>query len=121
MGKALENVTETATGFGRDVKDSVVEFGRSMGGKIDTARARTGDALSNAAASVREASARIDVLAGSAAHSLDAAGSVVKEANLNSVRRGLRRFAGNNLTATVMAAIVLGYFIGAAFGRKSAT
>jgi len=120
MGNTLKDVAATASDFGRDVKDSVVEFGKSAGRKIDTARARTGEALSDAAASVRHASARIDVLAGSAASSLDTAATTVKQASLKNARRGLRKFAGNNLAATVMAAVVLGYLIGAAFGRKRA-
>jgi len=120
MGNTLKDAAETATDFGRDVKDSVLEFGKSAGRKIDTARTRTGDVLSNAAASVRQASAKIDVIAGSAAHSLDAAATAVKKANAKRVRRGLWRFAGNNLTATIVGALVLGYFIGAACGRKGA-
>jgi len=120
MGNTLKDVAETATDFSRDVKDSVVEFGKSMGGKIDTARARTGEALTSAAASVRQASAKMDVLAGSAAHNLDAAATAVKKADARRVRRGLGKFASNNLTATVVGALVLGYLVGAAFGRKSA-
>jgi hypothetical protein len=62
----------------------------------------------------------MDVLAGGAASSLDAAASAVKEADFKSVRSGLRRFGQSNLTVTVLAAIAVGYLIGAAFGRRSA-
>ena len=120
MGNSLENVTDAATQFSRDVKDSVVELGKSMGRKIDTARAQTSGALSDAAATVRHASARMDVLAGGAASGLDAAATVVKKADAKSLRRGLGKLAGNNLAATILAGIILGYFVGAAFGRKSA-
>jgi hypothetical protein len=120
MGNTLNDVVETATKMGRDVKDSVVEFEKSAERKIDTARGQTGDVLRHAAASVRQASARMDVLAGSAASGLDAAATAVKEADFKSLRSGLRRFGQNNLTATVLAAIAVGYLMGAAFGRRSA-
>jgi hypothetical protein len=120
MANTLKDVTEAATNMSRDVKDSVVEFGKSAGRKIDTAREQTGDALREAASSVRQGSARIDVLAGSAASRLDAAATALKEANFNSVCTGVRRFAQNNLTATVVAAIAIGYLVGSALNRPKA-
>jgi len=120
MANTLKDVTEAATNMSRDVKDSVVEFGKSAGRKIDTAREQTGDALREAASSVRQGSARIDVLAGSAASRLDAAATALKEANFNSVCTGVRRFAQNNLTATVVAAIAIGYLVGSARNRPKA-
>jgi hypothetical protein len=113
-------MAEAAANAGRDVKDSVMEFGKTAGRKIDTAREQTGDALRGAASSVREGSAHLDVLAGNTASRLDAAATAVKEADLSSVCSGLRRFGQNNLTATVVAAVAIGYLIGSAFGRKSA-
>ena len=120
MGNALKDVTETATHIGRDVKHSLVEFGKSAGRKIDTARVQTGDALSDAAASVRHASSRIDALADNTASSLDAAAKAVKKARIKNVGRGVRRFAGNHLTATFLAATILGYFVGSTIAHRRA-
>ena len=120
MGNALKDVTETATHIGRDVKHSLVEFGKSAGRKFDTARVQTGGALSDAAASVRHASAKIDALADNTASSLDAAAKAVKKASFKNAGRRVRRFAGNNLTATFMAAMILGYFVGSAIGHRRA-
>jgi hypothetical protein len=104
MATTLKDAPEAATNMSRDVKDSVVEFSKSAGRKIDTAREQTSEALREAASSVRQGSARLDVLAGSAASRLDAAATAVKDASFNSVCTGLRRFGQNNLTATVVAA-----------------
>jgi len=91
MATTIKDVTEAAANVSRDVKDSVVEFSKSAGRKIDTARELTGEALRDAASSVRQGSARIDVLAGSTASRLDAAATAVKDANFKSVCTGLRR------------------------------
>jgi len=117
MTTRLKDVTEAATNMSRDVKDSVVEFSKSAGRKIDTAREQTGEALREAASSVRQGSARLDVLAGSAASRLDAAAIAVKDANFKSVCTGLRRFGQNNLTATVVAAMAIGFLAGSALNR----
>jgi hypothetical protein len=121
MVTTLKDVAEAATNMSRDAKDSVMEFGKSAGRKIDTAREQTGDALQSAASSVREGSARIDVFAGSAASRLDAAATAVKDANMKTVYSGLRRFGQSNFIATVVAAVAVGYLVGAALGRKSAS
>jgi hypothetical protein len=120
MATTAKDVADAAMNMSRDVKDSVVEFSKSAGRKIDTAREQTGDALREAAATVRQGSARIDVLAGSAASHLDAAATAVKDANLKSVSTGLRRFGQNNLLATVLAAVAVGYLVGSALNRPSA-
>ena len=114
MATTIKDVTEAAANVSRDVKDSVVEFSKSAGRKIDTARELTGEALRDAASSVRQGSARIDVLAGSTASRLDAAATAVKDANFKSVCTGLRRIGQNNLTATVVAAMAIGYLAGSA-------
>lgn len=119
MVNKLKDVADAATSMSRDVKDSVVEFGKSAARKIDTAREQTGEALHSAASSMREGSARMDVFAGSAASRLDSAASAVKEADLNSVCTGLRRFAQNNVTATVLFAVAIGYLAGSALGRRN--
>ena len=118
MATTIKDVTEAAANMSRDVKDSVVEFSKSAGRKIDTARELTGEALREAASSVRQGSARIDVLAGSTASRLDAAATAVKDANFKSVGRGLRRFGQNNLTVTVVAAMARGYLAGSALTRS---
>jgi hypothetical protein len=117
MGNALNDVTDAAAGMSRDVKDSVVEFGKAAARKIDTAREQSSDVLREVASSLRQASARMDVLAGSAANSLDSAAEAVKEANLQRVGAGIRRFGQRNLVATLLVAVAVGYFVGSAFNR----
>ena len=113
----LKDVTDAAANVSRDVKDSVVEFSKSAARKIDTAREQTAGALREAASSVRQGSARMDVVAGSTASRLDSAATAVKEANFKSVFTGLRRFGQNNFTATVVAAMAIGYLVGSAMSR----
>jgi len=121
MEHTLNEVADSAAAMGRNVKDSVVEFGKSASRKIDTVREHSGDSLRDLASSLRQASARMHVLAGSAASSLDAAATAVKKADFQDIRSGMRRLAQNNLAATVLAAIALGYFIASALNRgKSA-
>jgi hypothetical protein len=117
MATTLKEAAATALDTGRDVKDSVVEFVRSAGGKIDTARDQTGDALHAAAASVRKGSAKIDVMAGDAASRLDTTASFVKDADLKGLSDGVRRFGQSNLTLTVLVAAAAGLWVGLALGR----
>ena len=120
MTTKLNVVAETARELGRDVKDSVADFGRSAGRKIDVARDQTGDALHAAASSVRKGSAKIDVMAGDAASRLDTTASFVKDADLKSLSAGVRRFGQTNLTLTVLVAAAAGLWVGLALGRTRA-
>jgi len=119
MATTLKDVTDSALDLGRDVKDSAEQFGRAASGKIDTAREQASGALRDAAASVRKGSARIDVMAGSAASRLDAAATAVKDADMKSVSAGVRRFGQNNLGATVAFAVAFGFLVGSAFRRSN--
>ena len=49
----LRTLTETASELGKEARESMEEFGRSAGKKLDEARDETGDALHAAASSVR--------------------------------------------------------------------
>jgi hypothetical protein len=117
MASTIRDAAATAGDFGRDVKDSIAEFGRSASGKIDTAREQTSDALRGAAASVRQGSAKLDVLAGSAASRLDAAATAVKDTDLQSLGAGLRRFGQRHLTGIVLGAIAVGYLAGSVVNK----
>lgn len=110
----LQTAAETA----HDVQDSVAEFGRTAGRKIEEARDQTSDALHGAASSVRHGSAKIDVLAAGAASRLDATASFVKDTDLSA---SLRRFGRNHLTEVVIAAVAVGYLAGSAFHRTKTT
>ena len=113
--------SRTAAETANDVKDSVVEFGRSAGRKIEEVRDQTSGALHGAASSVRQGSARIDVLAADAASRLDAPSSFVKDADLKGVSDSLRRFGRNHLTGVLIAAVAVGYLAGSAFNRVKTT
>jgi hypothetical protein len=117
MSNTLNDVTESATSMSRDVKDSVVEFGRAAARKIDTAREHSGEVLREVASSLRQASARMDVLAGSAASSLDTAAEAVRDVNLQRFGAGIKRFGQRNITATVLVAIAAGFFVASALHR----
>ena len=108
---------KAAADTAQDVKDSVVEFGRSAGRKMEEARDHTSGALHQAASSVRQGSARIDVLAAGAASRLDATASFVKDADLKGISASLRRFGRNHLTEVLIAAVAVGYLAGSAFNR----
>jgi len=101
----------------------VEEFGRSAGRKLDEARDETGGALHAAASSVRatgrKGSAAIDDLTAGAADRLDATASYVENHDLSDVFTGLRRFARRHLTGSLVAAVAIGLFAGAALNRAA--
>jgi ElaB/YqjD/DUF883 family membrane-anchored ribosome-binding protein len=111
----LKTVTETAA----DVKESVQEFARSAGRKIDEAREGTGSALHAVASSVRNGSAAIDSVAAGAAKKLDATGSFVENWELRDVFNGLRNFGRSHLAGTVMVAAAAGFLAGSALRRAA--
>lgn len=115
MVTTLKTVTETAA----DVKESVQEFARSAGRKIDEAREGTGRSLHAAASSVRSGSAAIDNVAAGAANKLDATGSFVENWELRSVFTGLRKFGRSHLAGTVMVAAAAGFLAGSALRRAT--
>lgn len=115
METSLKQAASTALDLGRDVKDSVVELAR----KIDSARDQTGDALHDAASSMRRSSAKIDNLAKDAAKRLDATASFVEDANLKGLGNGVQRFAQNHLTFTLLVAAAAGFWAATAFSRAT--
>ena len=114
----LKAVTETATEFGKDTKDSIEEFGRSAGRKMDEARDETGDALHAAASSVRttgrQSSKAIDNCATRTADRLDSAASYVKDHDLRGM---LRKFGRQHITGSLVAAVAIGFLAGSALAR----
>jgi hypothetical protein len=117
MATTLKDLASTAMDIGRDVKDTVVQFGESAGRKIDDARDQTGGALHAAASSMRKGSAKIDVLAGSAAKKLDTTASFVEDANMKGLFAGARRFGQNHLTLTVLAGVAVGFWAASTLSR----
>jgi len=116
---SMRNVTDAA----HDAKESVVDFGRSAGEKLDGAREDAAGALHTAASSVRatgrQGSAAIGSLAKGAADRLDATASYVEDYDLRDVLSGLRRFGRRHLTATVVLAGAMGFCAGAAINRAT--
>ena len=110
----LKEVTETASQFGKDVKDSVEDFSRSAGKKFEAAKEGTGDALHSAASSVRKGSAAID----NVADRLDATGTFVEDCELKSAFKGLRKFGRSHLTESLVVAAAIGFLAGSAFRRS---
>jgi ElaB/YqjD/DUF883 family membrane-anchored ribosome-binding protein len=117
----LRTLTEKASQLGTGAKESVEEFGRSAGRKLDEAREDTGDALHSAASSVRATGRRgseaIGNLATGAADRLDATAFYVEEHDLRSALTGLRRFGRKHLTGSLVAATAIGFLAGAALSR----
>ena len=112
-----KTITETASELGKDVKESVHQFGRSAGKGFDAARDSTGDALHAAASSVRKGSAALDRAAAGASDRLDATASYVEEYELRDTVAGLRKLGRKHLTGSLITAVALGFFAGAAFSR----
>ena len=117
MATNLKDVANSALEMGREVKESVAQFGRSATEKIDTAREHTSDTLHSAAESVRRGSARLDVAAGNAANRLDTAASKVKDADLNGLCASARQFGQNHLTFSLLVAAAVGIWAGLALSR----
>ena len=121
----LEKVTETASEFGKETKESIEELGRSAGRKLDGAREQTGAALHSAASSVRstgrESSAAIDNCSTHTADRLDATGSYIEDHDLGDAVTGLRRFARRHLTGSLVAAGTIGVLAGAFLSRATHT
>jgi ElaB/YqjD/DUF883 family membrane-anchored ribosome-binding protein len=121
MATTLNNVAESALDFSRDVLDSMTQFGRTAGKKIDSARGQTGDALHSAASSMRRNSSKIDGLARNAAKRLDATAHFVEHADLKGLRTGARRFGHNHLTLSLLVAAAAGFLAGVTLCRGSRT
>jgi hypothetical protein len=115
----LKTVAETAAELGKEVKQSVNEFGRSAGSRLENARAGTGSALHAAASSVRKGSAAIDGLAAGAANRLDATASYVEGFEVKNAFARLREFGTSHLTATIVGAAAAGFLAGSALSRAS--
>jgi ABC-type transporter Mla subunit MlaD len=118
---SLKTVTDAASELGKDAKESVEELGRTAGRKLDDARDQTGGALHAAASSVRktgrQGSEAIDNFATGAADRLDATASYVEDHDLKEVFKGLRKFARQHLTGSLVFAVAIGFLAGAALNR----
>lgn len=116
-------ITETASEFGKEAKDSIEELGRSAGRKLDEAREETGGALHSAASSVRSAgrqgSAAIDNCSTRTADRLDATASYIEDHDLGDALTGLRRFAHRHPAGTLVAAVAVGFLAGSAICRAT--
>jgi hypothetical protein len=118
MATSIKQVAATAFDMSRDVKDSVADFGRSAGRKIDHARSQTGGALHAVASTVRKGSRKIDNFAYGTAKRLDATARFVEDADLKGLRSGARRFAQNHLTLTLLVSAVAGFWAASALNRS---
>jgi hypothetical protein len=116
---SLKTLTDAASELGKDARDSVEEFGR----KFDDARDETAGALHTAASSVRrtgrQSSAAIDNLTTGTADRLDATASFVEDHDLRDVFNGLRKFGRRHLAGSLMVAVAVGFFAGAALNRMA--
>ena len=119
----LDELTERASGLGKNAKESIEGLGRSANRKLDDARDETGDALHTAASSVRktgrQSSEAIGNLAGTTADRLDAAASYVEDLDLRDAFAGLRRFGRRHLTGCLVATGAIGFLAGSAFCRAT--
>ena len=119
----LRTLTDTASELGKEARESVEEFGRSAGRKVDQARDDTGDALHAAASSVRstgrKSSEAIDNCSTRTADRLDATASYVEDHDLRDVFTGLRKFGRRHLTGSLVAAAALGFLAGSAISKAT--
>ncbi len=111
----IRTLTEKASELGTGAKESMNELGRSAGRKLDEAREDTGDALHSAASSVRATGDAIDNFTTGAADRLDATASYVEDHDLKGVFADLRKFGRRHMTGSLVAAAVIGFFVGSAF------
>ena len=118
---SLKTLPDAASEQGKDARESAEEMGRSAGRKLEGARCETVGALHSAASSVRrtgrQGSDAIDSLATGAADRLDATASYVQDHDLRDVFTGLRRFGRRHLAGSLVAAVAVGFFAGAALNR----
>ena len=118
---SLKTVVDAASELGKDARESVEELGRTAGRKLDDAREDTAGALHTAASSVRktgrQGSEVIDNLATGAADRLDATASYVEDHDLEDAFNGLRKFARRHVTGSLVFAVAIGFFAGAALNR----
>ena len=119
----LKSMTETASEFGKEAKESMEELGRSAGRRIDEARDETGDALHAAASSVRRTghhgSETIDNLTASTADRLDSTASFVEDHDLGDAFNALRGFGRRHLTGALVTAAAVGFITGSALRRAT--
>jgi hypothetical protein len=118
---SLETLTDAASELGKHAKESAEELGRSAGRKLEGARCETAGALHSAASSVRrtgrQGSEAIDNLATGAADRLEATATYVQDHDLRDVFTGLRRFGRRHLAGSLVVAVAVGFFAGAALNR----
>jgi len=107
---SLKTVTDAASEFGKDAKES-----------LDNAREQTAGALYTTASSARrtgrQGSEVIDNLASGAADRLDATASYIEDHDLRKVVRDLRAFGRRHLTGSLVFAVAIGFLAGAALNR----
>jgi ElaB/YqjD/DUF883 family membrane-anchored ribosome-binding protein len=117
----LMTLTESASELGKEARESIDELGRSAGRSLDKARDETGDALHEAASSVRKTGRRgseaIEQLATGTADRLDATASYVEDHDLSQAYAGLRRFGRRHLTGAMVATAGIGFLAGLALCR----
>jgi hypothetical protein len=119
----IKKITETVSEFGGEAKDQMEKLGRSAAWTVDEAREQTGEALHEAASSVRstgvQGSEAIDRLANGTADRLDGAATFVEEHDLKGAITGLRRFGKQHMTGSLVAAAAIGFLAGSALGRAT--
>lgn len=119
----FETVTETASEFGKEAKESVEQLGRSAARTVDEMRGETAGALHAAASSVRttgrQGSAAIENLATDSADRLDATALYVEDHDLRRVLTGLRTFGRRHLTGSLVVAAAVGFLAGSALRRAT--
>jgi ElaB/YqjD/DUF883 family membrane-anchored ribosome-binding protein len=117
----FRSVTENASDLSEKVKESVGDFSKVAGRKLEAARDETSGALHTAAASVRKSSAALRNLGTRAADRLDATAGFVEDCSLKSVRASLRKLTREHTTACLVGAAAIGFFAGSMIGRAAAS
>jgi len=113
----LKETAENALEMGKQVKESVVAFGETAATKAADVRDGAGQALHNAAWSVRKGSAAIDT----AANKLDSAGSYLESCSVKSAANRVSQFGRNHMTGSLIAAVAVGFLAGSYLVRAMQT
>jgi hypothetical protein len=112
----LKSVIDDTSELGKEARESVEEFARNAGDRLDAMRTGTGGALHAAASSVRKSSATMDNLATGAADRLDATASYLEGWTVKKALSGVGRFAQNHMSSCLIAAAAVGFYAGSALG-----
>jgi ElaB/YqjD/DUF883 family membrane-anchored ribosome-binding protein len=115
-----EKLSDTAT----QVKDKFSDLGRTAAERVDTNRDATAGGLNKAAAALHEKAEnlpggeKVTNLAHATAEKLSSTADYVREHDVNRMMADVETLVRNNPGPSLLAAAVIGFLVGRAFGRN---